>query len=65
MKAVITGDIINSRKSCFGIMDGDLKDILKDYGNEPKDWEIYRGDSFQLIINPVDVTHENANFLCR
>jgi hypothetical protein len=25
-------------------------------GNEPKDWEIYRGDSFQLIINPVDVT---------
>jgi hypothetical protein len=27
MKAVITGDIINSRKG-FGIMDGDLKDIL-------------------------------------
>jgi hypothetical protein len=37
-------------------MDERFKDILKDYGNEPKDWEIYRGDSFQLIINPVDVT---------
>jgi hypothetical protein len=33
-----------------------FKGYLKDYGNEPKDWEIYRGDSFQLIINPVDVT---------
>ena len=54
MKAVITGDIINSRKVASALWMGDLKDILKDYGNEPKDWEIYRGDSFQLIINPVD-----------
>jgi hypothetical protein len=25
----------------------DLKSVLNAYGNEP-DWEIYRGDSFQL-----------------
>jgi len=54
MKAVITGDIINSRKVASALWMEDLKDALKDYGEEPKDWEIYRGDSFQLLVNPAD-----------
>lgn len=54
MKAVITGDIINSRKVDTVIWMGDLKDILNTYGNEPKNWEIYRGDSFQLVIDAID-----------
>lgn len=29
-----------------------LKNTLNQYGSEPQTWEIYRGDSFQLSINP-------------
>ncbi len=54
MKAVITGDIINSRKVASELWLEDLKTVLKRYGNEPKDWEIYRGDSFQLLIPAED-----------
>ncbi|MEZ7507325.1 transcriptional regulator [Flavobacterium sp. Arc2] len=54
MKAVITGDIINSRKVASALWMEDLKGILNAYGNEPKDWEIYRGDSFQLVVDPRD-----------
>lgn len=50
MKAVITGDIINSRKVASGLWLEDLKQVLNTYGKEPKDWEIYRGDSFQLVL---------------
>lgn len=54
MQAVITGDIINSRKVSSTIWLGDLKAILNQYGSEPKDWEIYRGDSFQLLVAADD-----------
>ena len=54
MKAVITGDVINSRKVASALWMEDLKGILNAYGNEPKDWEIYRGDSFQLVVDPRD-----------
>ena len=54
MKAVITGDIINSRKVSPSLWMKDLKSVLNAYGNEPKDWEIYRGDSFQLVVDPAD-----------
>ena len=50
--AVITGDIRNSRKSDPKIWLPILKKALKVYGSEPKDWEIYRGDSFQLEVKP-------------
>lgn len=50
MKAIITGDIINSRDVNPEIWVSQLKDALRLYGNEPKDWEIYRGDSFQLYV---------------
>ncbi len=52
MVAVITGDIINSRKEEVKNWLGTLKGILNYYGEEPKDWEIFRGDSFQLLIAP-------------
>ena len=51
MEAVITGDIINSRKVDTSVWISFLKELLQKYGSEPKNWEIYRGDSFQLITN--------------
>jgi hypothetical protein len=54
MKAVITGDIINSRKVASALWMDDLKQVLNAYGSEPKDWEIYRGDSFQLVVAAED-----------
>jgi len=47
---VITGDIINSRKAKPNIWLEKLKEVLSEFGKEETDWEIYRGDSFQLII---------------
>ncbi len=54
--SIITGDIINSRNSelpekWLKV----LKETLNRYGKEPKTWEIYRGDSFQLeVSDPVE-----------
>lgn len=51
MTSVLIGDIINSQEG--GQPSGwlaHLKQILNQYGQEPKSWEIYRGDSFQLEI---------------
>lgn len=50
MIAVITGDIINSKMVETEIWLGTLKEELYKLGSNPKDWEIYRGDSFQLAI---------------
>jgi hypothetical protein len=50
MKAIITGDIVNSRSVDAKKWLLKLKKVLRLFGNEPKDWEIYRGDSFQLKI---------------
>ena len=52
MIAVITGDIINSRKGDVEKWLPYLKEVLNYYGEEPKKWEIFRGDSFQLSITP-------------
>lgn len=51
MIAVITGDIMHSRDVNTSVWLNLLKSALKNYGNEPKDWEIYRGDSFQLSVD--------------
>lgn len=51
MIAIITGDIINSRKGEADIWLNSLKETLNQYGSEPKEWEIFRGDSFQLSIS--------------
>jgi hypothetical protein len=52
MTAVITGDIINSREGAVENWINHLKETLNWYGKEPRDWEIFRGDSFQLSITP-------------
>jgi len=52
MLAVITGDIVNSRQGQVTDWLKNLKEILNQYGKEPKQWEIFRGDSFQLALTP-------------
>lgn len=52
MIAVITGDIFNSRSRPAEKWLPLLKEVLGQYGKEPHQWEIFRGDSFQLIIPP-------------
>ncbi len=46
--AIITGDIVNSRLDKTNLWLNNLKDVLKKIGKEEQEWEIYRGDSFQL-----------------
>ena len=43
-------DIINSRKLPSKKWIADLKAFLNTFGKSPNDWEIYRGDEFQLEI---------------
>lgn len=56
MTAVITGDIIASRK----LVNQEkwllpLKNLLGSWGERPKDWELDRGDFFQVeIANPEE-----------
>jgi hypothetical protein len=50
MTAVITGDIIGSQNSNPKVWLNLLKKELSEIGENPKIWEIYRGDSFQAII---------------
>lgn len=52
MIAVITGDIVNSRTTAATKWQPILKKVLNQYGKTPKEWEIYRGDSFQLCVSP-------------
>lgn len=52
MIGVLTGDIINSRAvESPEIYLKKLKAEFQAIGNYGKDWEIYRGDSFQLRVN--------------
>ena len=55
--SIITGDIMNSRKMVDGEWLGTLKTALNRYGTEPRSWEIYRGDSFQLEVKPEKALH--------
>jgi hypothetical protein len=52
MIAILTGDIINSRASENASWLPQLKSTLSQYGRTPHEWEIFRGDSFQLKIAP-------------
>lgn len=55
MTSIITGDIVNSRKLPSQIWIDGLKELLNTKGKNPSDWEIYRGDEFQMeIINPEE-----------
>lgn len=50
MTSVITGDIIGSRQQKSEHWVEDLKKILAPLGNTPNQWEVYRGDEFQIEI---------------
>jgi len=53
MKGIITGDIVNSRKLSSEIWIDGFKQLLNTFGKNPIEWEIYRGDEFQLEVkNP-------------
>ncbi len=54
MTAVITGDIVNSKEGAATEWQPLLKQALDRFGNEPGDWELFRGDSFQLQLSPPD-----------
>lgn len=49
---VLTGDIVNSRTKLADEWQPGLIGILRQYGNEPNDWELFRGDSFQIRVAP-------------
>ncbi|PQJ81796.1 SatD family protein [Polaribacter glomeratus] len=50
MTSILTGDIINSRKNDDNFWLKTLKETLDTFGESPKYWQIYRGDSFQVEI---------------
>ncbi len=55
MTSVITGDIIGSRQQKSKHWVEDLKKILSPFGKMPSEWEVYRGDEFQIEIkNPEE-----------
>jgi predicted XRE-type DNA-binding protein len=54
MTSILTGDIINSRKKNDDLWLLTLRNTLSDYGKSPKNWQIYRGDSFQLEIENLE-----------
>lgn len=55
MTSVITGDIIDSRKQKSKDWVEDLKKILSPFGATPSEWEVYRGDEFQIEVkNPEE-----------
>lgn len=55
MTSVITGDIIGSRQQKSNHWVDDLKRILNPLGITPKQWEVYRGDEFQIEVkNPEE-----------
>ena len=54
MTSIITGDIVNCRKLLSYIWIDGLKKLFKTKGKNPSEWEIYRGDKFQLEIKNVE-----------
>lgn len=51
--SVITGDLINSRHKDTKIWADQLTQCLSHLVENPKYWEIYRGDSFQIEIKDI------------
>ena len=54
MVSIITGDIVNSRKLSSELWIDGFKELLNNFGKTPIDWEIYRGDEFQLEIKQAE-----------
>lgn len=51
--AILTGDIVNSQKVDSELWIKSLKSVLRLYGKSPESWEIFRGDMFQLEVEPI------------
>lgn len=62
MIAIITGDIINSQLSDSDLWLPKLKELLSSWSESPENWEIYRGDEFQLKCS-VDKVFTSALLL--
>lgn len=58
MIAVISGDIIRSEATDPNTWMPLLKRFLKKQGTAPKDWEIFRGDAFQLRTDPAEALQQ-------
>ncbi|MCH6234281.1 SatD family protein [Cognataquiflexum rubidum] len=61
MLAIITGDIIDSRKVA-NQQDWllPLESLLNSWGQKNDTWEIFRGDSFQVeVADPLDALHKS------
>jgi hypothetical protein len=56
MISIITGDIVNSRDFPSKFWTKVLKEILSTFGKSPNDWEIYRGDEFQIEVKNIEET---------
>ena len=54
MISIITGDIVNSRKKKSIIWIDNFKKLLHTFGKSPLDWEIFRGDEFQIEIKNAE-----------
>ncbi len=52
--AVLTGDVKGSGNFDTALWLPSLRDFLSRYGDSPSDWEIYRGDEFQLRLPPEE-----------
>ena len=59
MIAIITGDIINSQNTDTELWLPKLKNILGKWSETPANWEVYRGDEFQLKCNVNDVFNKS------
>ena len=53
MIAILTGDVVKSNKVATYVWNKVLKDVLKNFGSSPQNWEMYRGDEFQVQINDI------------
>jgi len=55
MTSILTGDIVHSQKIAPALWLDLLKIEFAYYGSSPSNWEIFRGDSFQLeVANPLE-----------
>ena len=55
MNAIITGDIINSQKTDSELWLPKLKNLLGSWSATPENWEVYRGDEFQVKCSVDEV----------
>jgi len=54
METIITGDIVNSRLVDSEVWLNPLKELFGEIAYSEEDWDIFRGDSFQISVNPKD-----------